>query len=372
MSFRLELRDTSFAVIDVLDNEYQSLTWSYSRIGGCGEFSFKLPRKIFEQKSITGEQNVRIYYRNPATNAYDLWYQGLISNKTPNIRGNSESIGIDGHGYQAQLDRVYLNNITYTGQEVSVIVKNILDNYVVPNTNISYSAPNIEATSVTLDSIQFNDTAQSALAKLADIVGTREWGVDENRSLFFKARSSTVGLYFPLGFNITDFNENQDFSEIINRLIIQGAQSGGTYFTAGPYENLPSQLKYNIRTKVIQNSSISTVGVAQQYATAVFAEFSDVTRKSNFNLVNFTAQLEATSPMPLLNIIKQQVRYGQKKYGTFLYSGSVDRTINRINYSVSDNNVLKISLDSGSLRPTVAEKLAELEYNMEQQRSASL
>jgi hypothetical protein len=357
-------------MVEILDKEYMDLSWDYSRIGGCGGFSFRLPRKIFEERAISGAYNVRIYYRNPSTNTYDLWYQGLIENKIPNIRGNSEDIQISGHGYQAQLSNVYVSQ-TYTAQEASVIVKNILDNYVTPYTSISYDIGDLEATSFTFDTLEFNTDALSALQTIADTVGTREWGVDKNRKFFFKSRSSTVGLRYVIGKNITNYSENQDFKEIINRVIVQGAQVGGTYFTA-TYNDTPSQLKYGLRAKPKQNSSIVSSTVAEQFADSIFAEFNEAVIKSNFELVGIEAQIEATNPIPLVNILVKQDKYGEKKFGEGIYSGLVNISVNRVSYSVTNNNSLNIGIDLGKIRPAVSEAIAQLEYQLEQQRSAAL
>ncbi len=369
MKFRLEIRDRNFVTKDILEDEALDLNWAYSRIGGCGEFSFRLPRKRFGERAITGEYNVRIY--NRSSTGYNLWYQGLVENKIPNVRGNTEDIEISGHGYVAQLSRIYINNVTYTSTEVSVIVKSILDNYVTPYTNISYSVSDLVATSFTIDSIQFNDTVLDAIQKLADIVGTREWGVDANRNFFFKARSSTI-LRFLSGINITNFQDNQDFTQIVNQIYIQGAQAGGTYYTAGPYNDLSSQSKYNLRTEIIQNSSVSTSSVALQLATAELADKSEVSKRASCDLINFNAQLESTIPVPLFTEVSRNILYGQKKYGTFLYSGLVTRVVNRINYSLTNNNSLNISLDLGQLRPSLAEDIKQLEYQLSQATSAAL
>jgi hypothetical protein len=368
--FRVELRDKEFNLLEILDNEFMDLSWSYSRIGGCGEFSFKLPRKLYEEKSISGDFNIRIYKRNDLTKAFDLWYQGLIENKTPNISGNSENINVSGHGYCVQLPRLYINK-TYTSQEVSVIVKDILDTYIVPYTNITYTASDIENTSFTPTKLEFNTDVQGAIETCADIVGSREWGVDKDRKFFFKAKSSSLGFNFPLGGNITNFNEDLNFKEIINKIVVQGAQTGGTYYTQ-TYNDTTSQLKYNIRTKVLQNSSITTDDVASQFANSTFAEFNDVVRKASCSLVGYEARLEATVPIPLVTILAKEIYYGEKYYGTFLYSGRVNRSLNRINYSLSNNNALKISLDLNQLKPTIAEEISQLAYNLEQQRNASL
>lgn len=367
--YRIELRDTDFNLLEVLDKEFLDLSWSYSRIGGCGEFNFKLPRKLYEEKSISGDFNIRIYRRAGIGN-FDLRYQGLVENKYPSIRGNSESIEVAGHGYSAQLSRIYINE-TYTSQEISVIVKDILDTYVVPNTDIAYSAGDVPATSFTPDKFDFNTDVASALQTLADTVGNIEWGVDHDRNFFFKPRSSDVGFRYHRENNIINYSEDLSFKDIINRLIVQGAEAGGTYYTK-QFDDTISQMKYNIRTKVIQNSSISTDAVATQYATAVFAEYDDVSRKATCELINVESFIEGTLPMPLVEIIMKDITYGTRKYGEFLYSGLVDRQINRVNYNYNNKGILKIGLELGQLRPTIAEELAQLDYKLEQIRSANL
>jgi hypothetical protein len=372
MKFRVEIRDTSFTTQYILDNEYYDLSWSYSAKGGCGEFSFYLPRKLFEERAISGEYNVRIYFRDPSTDSFVLRYQGLIENKLPSVQGLTEKIQITGHGYYTQLGRVYINNITYTSTEISAIVTNILDNYIVPNTNISYSASNIQNTGITLSSIQFNEYADTALQKLADIAGNVEYGVDMNRNFYFKTQSTSVGFNFPVGFKIQNYDENQDFKSIINRVYVQGAQAGGTYAFFGPYDHAGSQLKYNLRVKVQQNSSISDSTVASQYATSILNEFYDASIRAGFDLMNYSTQIEATTPIPLLNIFIKQDKYAEKRFGEGLYSGLVNFDINRINYNLSNNSGLKTSIDLGKPRPKISETFSAVLYELDQVRSATL
>lgn len=372
MKFIVEIRDTSFNIRHRVEKEATDLMWSYSRIGGCGEFSFTIPRKLFQERAISGEYNVRIYSREDSADSYSLRYQGLIENKIPSVRGGSETVPVSGHGYYIQLKRVYLNNVTYTGQEVSAIVTDILDNYVVNDTDITYSASDIENTGVTLSSIQFNEYADSALEKLAEIVGNREFGVDKNRAFFFKEKSDTVGFRFPLGYKVLNYSQNQDFKQIVNRVFIQGAQVGGTYHFFGPYDDMGSQAKYNLRVSVKQNSSITSSSVASQFATSTLSEFKDASIRANFDLVDYAIELESTNPTPLINILTKQDKYGQKKFGQGIYCGLIDFSINRINYYLSNNNTLKVNADIGRPRPSISESLGQIEYTLEQQRSASL
>ena len=117
MKIRVVVSDRNFVVKEILDNEFYDLSWGYAPVGGCGEFTFKLPRKRFAEKAISGDYNVKVYHRNTSTNVFDLWYQGLIENKIPTVQGLTENIEFSGHGYQVQLGRIYINNVTYTSME---------------------------------------------------------------------------------------------------------------------------------------------------------------------------------------------------------------------------------------------------------------
>lgn len=373
IEFRVELRDRQFNILELLDSQMDSLTFDYSRIGGCGDFDFNLPRSYCDEKFISGGFNLRIYVWNDSTQVFDLWYQGYVQEKIPTVESGKEYVRVIGHGYQAQLSNIQMSNVTYTSQEISVIVKNILDTYIVPNTDIVYDIGDLVSTGFTIDSINFSTDCGSALTTLADIAGTREWGVDRNRKFFFKARATTPGLYFSLGQEVVNFSENQDFKSIINRVIIQGGDLGGGVAYSKTFNDTQSQLKYGIISQIIQNSSITTDAVAQQLATATFLDYDDVIRKATCDVVNRKEQFEATIPIPLVVMIADSaILYGQQRYGTFLYSGLVNRQINRITYKIDSNSALETTLELGNLLPDDADYVSRLQYQVEQLRIATL
>lgn len=377
MIVKVELRDKSFNLLEILDNEFINLSWEWSRIGGCGSFSFDLPRQYCNEKFISGDFNIRIYQRNESTKAYDLKFQGIVENKAPNVRGVDETIQVQGHGYQAQLARIQLTDLTYSSQEASVIIKNLLDNYIVPYTDIVYDLGDLTATSFTFDSITFNTDALSAIQTIADTVGTREWGVDKDRSFFFKQRSSTVGLYFALGDKVTSFTSDDSFKDIVNRVIVQGGDIAGVPFmpdaTGSAYNDTSSQTKYGRHDQVYQNSSIVTDAVAEQFAQSILLEKNDVIRRARCELVNYDTFIEDTLPIPLFELIARGTLYGEKLYGTFLYSGRISYQVNRISYKLQSNDgAFVTNLELGQLRPDISETISQLSYQLEQLRSASL
>lgn len=373
MIYRVEIRDKSFNLLEILEDEILSLSWDYSRIGGCGSFRFTLPREYCDEKHISGDFNIRIYIRNSATKAYDLWYQGFVENKIPKVVGQKETVEVSGHGYFAQLDRYYVSG-SYASQEISVAVKSILDNYVTTPSDISYDAPDIVATTYSISStgLNFNTNARNALQTLADLAGTREWGVDKDRKFFFKARSSTAGFRFPLGGpQVRNFTSDQSFQTIVNRVIVQGAEVGGTPFTR-TVNDASSQTKYGRRDKVYINSAVLNNDDADQLGNSILAEFSEVTRRSRCDLVNYETRVEATIPIPLFVLQQVGTTYGTKLYGTFLYAGHIQRQVNRIQYRIDKNNILIVSLTLGQLKPHISEEIKRIEHELEQLRSDSL
>lgn len=372
VEFKVVLSDRTFNILELPDNQIEMLDFEFAVKGGCGGFSFTLPRNYCDEKYISGGFNIKIYIRNDSTKAYDLWYQGLVEEKTPKVNKIKETIDVVGHGYQAQLANIQLLNVSYTSQEISVIIKGLLTNYILANTDITYDNSDIDATSFTVDSIKFNGTVQDAIKTLGDLAGAYVWGVDKDRKFYFKAKSTLPGFYGILGKNITSFTENQSFREIVNRIIVQGGDIAGTPYTA-TYNDTSSQLKFGRRDKVVQNSAVTTASVSSQLATSLFTQYSDVIRKASCEFIGQKERIEATIPIPLF-VLKSTpaVTYGTKKYGTFLYSGIVNREITRISYSIDNLKALRIGLDLGFYMPSEAENFKQITYNLEQVRTSGL
>jgi hypothetical protein len=238
-----------------------------------------------------------------------------------------------------------------------------MDTYVTPNTNITKGT--ISATGFTADTLEFNTDALTALQTCADLVGTREWGVDSSRNFTFQARSSTVGFRFPIGNKkITNWSTDSSSKDIINRVIVTGGDVSGTIFTR-IVDQSKSQAKWGRRDKAIKNSAIVTNSVADQFADATFAEFKDVVRRARLEIID-EQQIEATIPLGLVQVIGKADTYGTVKYGEILYQGIPKYEINNVRYSISPDTTLKIQIGLGKQRPDLAESLSQVEYKIDQ------
>jgi hypothetical protein len=363
MDYKLVISDRSFNVIEEIQDIASDISWSYNRIGGCGGFAFEVPIRYCEETFLGGNFNVKIYRKNPVDKEYDLWYQGRIENKSHGVQGVEEKIKITGNGYQSQLKDIYVSK-TYSSSEASVIVKNVLDTFIVPNTNISYSAGDISSTSFTFDTLDANKDGLDVMQTISDVIGSREWGVDKDRNFFFKARSSSIGFRFPLDSKVLKWTNDTSSNEIINRVVVIGGDVAGTTFTRTVNDS-SSQKKWGRRDKVVQNSSIVTNEVADQFGAAIFADLNDISRRASLEVLD-EQLIETTIPIPLVNVVSKTVTWGTKKWGTFLYGGRIAYQINRINYKIDDLGNMIIALELGRLRPNITEDLTQLEYRIDQ------
>ncbi len=364
--YRVELRDESFNILAMLENEAIGLRWDYNRIGGCGAFSFTLPRRFNDQGNLGGDFDVRIYKRT-GSGTHALWFSGFIEDRSP-LFSEPENISISGYGYIAQLNRVIVDK-TYTSNEISIIVKDILDTFVTPNTDITYDAGDIVATSFTADSLVFKTTAMNAMKTLAELAGTREWGVGSDRKFFFKTRSTSVGFYKHRGKDVRQFSNIDSFRDIVNKLYIEGGDVAGTKFTR-TVEDTSSQTKFGLREQIIQNSAIITNDVADQYGGAILVEKADLSRRGKIIIVNDKERTEDTVPLGLFVFKEEGVRYGEELYGTFLYSGDVEYQINKISYKIEQDATITKTLSLGQLRPELSEELEKLKLEIENLRAA--
>lgn len=363
MIFKIIISDREFNIVDEIQDISSGLRWDYNRVGGCGTFSLKLPERFCESTLFGSNYNVVIKRKNPTTKAYDTWYQGRIENRVNSVNGTVENLSITGTGYQSQLKDILVSR-DYSSTEASLIVKDILDNDVVGNTDITYNGGDLEATSFTPDTFEAKGSALDVFQKLSDIVGSREWGVDANRKFYFKARSTTIGFKYFFGHKVQSYKVDNSSQDIINRVVIVGGDVSGSPYTS-THNDLNSQAKFGIRAVRKQNSGIVTSAVATQYADSLFSEFSDAIRRATLKVTD-EVQIESTIPIPLLFVQSREILWNELNWDDFLWAGQDGYQINRVQYSLDDNGTLNINFDLGRLRPDISEDLNQIEYQINQ------
>lgn len=365
--FALEIRNRNFDLFKVVTKFQKGLSWNWDLVGGCGQCSLDLGREHDFLNGIGPDFDLQIWLEG-----FGLVYRGYLEMNRPVIQ-TPDTIKLSFVGYSGQLSRVRVNK-TYNYQEISVIVKDILDTYVVPETKITYDETDIELTTFTPDVIEFDTMAPSALKTLADIAGNVEWGVDRNRKFFFKQKSREVRHRVRISKDVDKYDYIDDYAGITNRIHVKGGTVAGAKFE-DTVNNEESQTAYGIRSRIASNSAIITSAVAQRWGSGLLASEARIQRRATILLVKNEAFFEQTVPVGRIVVIDppiiQAKKYGDPDaiYGSFRYGQQPDYEISSIKYSLADEGT-SVNINAGFARPNLTEEIKRLEYEIEQLRNA--
>lgn len=359
------------------------LEWKYDRQGGCGNAVIILPSS--EATGLTGEHEVHIVERTGvfSANRYGtgklygaghkygissgekVWYVGFVNFiKMIDTEDNIKQILCS--GFRDKLRRVIINQ-TFSSKEISTIVNTIMAT-VTTETNVGSGT--IEATGFTADSLEFdNESADKVIQKLVELAGNYEWGVDRNKELYFVAKKQTIEHRFFKGVNVI-FHENEDdFESIINSILVVGGDVAGTPFSE-TVENSTSIAKFDRRKRVVQNSSITTSSVANQLADSIMATAANPERRGKIAVNPHNRLIETSVPLGKLAVVDGDVLsvYGTGiLYGTIKYGDAFGYQIESIAYSL-EGKELSCEIDLGNPLSSLTDKIAQIEYTIDQQR----
>lgn len=366
--YSIELRNTSFQLIKLITKEVKKLTWEFDNIGGCGRSTLTLPVDSNTLDDFMApDVDLQIRLPNETDTGANVVYRGYAESHKPRT-GKPDSISIEFFGYVGQLKRVRVNK-TYTNEDVNDIIKDILNTFVVPDTNITFNESDISAPNFLVDTITFDTLADSAIRTIAELAGAVVWGVDVNRNFYFKTRIDIVNHYVRFPKDIDKYDAINDYSQIINRLIIKG----GNDFEE-TVNNTESQAFYGLRTLITSNSSITTSSVAQQYGSTILLSKAVINVRSNVKLIDNRKFFEESIPLGKINLLDKTVaqakRYNDDDaiYGNFIYGGQPSFFINKIKYQLAGSGT-NVTMNLGLIRPDISNDIKRLNFEIEQLRN---
>jgi hypothetical protein len=368
---RVELRNNKGVLLTYIDNLISSLNWEWNRLGGCGECEMKLKTNWdgVLAGSLAEDAEIRIYLRNRTSCDNELWYSGFIDNVVPELTGQTEFINLFCLGYVHQLKRVMVQNKSYSSMEISAIAKNIVENYIVPEDSISVQSttPYYEQTDFTADSLYFNESVFDSISKLSDIAGKREWGVNADKKFYFLRRDDTIKHYYFLGEDIIKYRPQKDFGNIITRIYLEGKDYAGIFTVSN---------KITLREEIVQNSSIITQSVGQQFARMYLKEKGKASQSFSLDLAEKHDRIEGTLPLGKAAINTKMGITELYDVATNLYDkglkydgGTESYHINKIKYTLGDDG-LNMNITLGQGIPNISEELSRLESMIENERNA--
>jgi len=295
---------------------------------GCGAFTIVLDDEPDFNISYRTRVDIHPYFDEQP------WFTGFIQSipKT----GERRPFEYSGFGFYEQLDWVTVTK-SYQSQEISLIIKDIIQNYVAPNTQIIYNESKIESTSYTVNSIDFDHTlAKDAVQTLTDMAGSYEFGVDNSREFYFRAVDTETHYFYWVGKHYQDIEIEEDPLSVRNRLYIKigEIQSEGSNII-GYVEDGSSISQYGLREEVVTVPEILNSDDAVQWANLILQEKKDPKVIARLKNIFLDATKEKIEP-------KGKVR-------VTVYDGTeYNLQIKRASYSISAEGILA-ELELGSL-----------------------
>ena len=358
-SVRIEIRDNNGVLKTYVDNIVTAASWEWNRIGGCGVANITIRDSYDAVSSAFGEDYEARIYLPDSNNIPILWYSGYIDRISPRVEGGQESVGISLLGYVNYIKRAIVKDKNYYGMELSLIAKDIIDTYVVPVSAITSTAADYSDINFTADDLYFNESAYACLAKLAAISGKVEWGVRADKSFFFKLRNDGITRYFHIKENFSSFSPMRDYGQIITGIYLEGGEGYKAKFQVTN--------KVSTREEIVNNSSIITQSVGQQFARSYLKEKGAINRSYSGTIPNFTGQVEGTIPIGKA-AINMRIGITDKYDSGILYNsgkkydgGTESFQIERVVYTLKDYGIAA-QLSFGSVAQNISDELGRLEY----------
>ncbi len=232
---------------------------------GCGAFAFT----VDDIPSFTPVDRTRVNIHP----YFDIepWFTGFVQ-KVPDP-GAARPLEYSGFGFFAQLNWVTVTQ-SYGPQDIALIVADIVENIVAVNTQVRYNSAKIETTGyVTSGTIDFDHVfAQSAIQSLAEIAQDFEYGVDDQREFYFRARSSGVMNWFWKGKHFQDLAITADPMGIRNKLYVKGGTVTGGSNYLPPVSDAASIAEHGLREDIITAPELLDTADATRWAEYVLSQ----------------------------------------------------------------------------------------------------
>lgn len=348
---------------------------------GCSDCSLYFSDYV----AISKTDRVKIFiFDNPYP-----FYTGVI--RYLPVKGSKKTTFVyKGAGYSDYFERISIQAKTFSSVTIGAAVKDIIDNYLYPNSpiNKSYTGIDADLDGITLTNLEFKyaqvDEVLSKLKEIADSTGDEYLvGVDQSGDFFFRKRQDAVQAVLTVGkygrYGIASYIP-EDQEETVSRIYV--LRSDGTlYGTFGSVENI------DIREEKITAPEGMDDADIELWAQGVLKQKEQNKRQSTIEwkiaefsplLLTADGQLRIISNQPptVGDITATGSAYGSGLYGSGLYGGNlysgydIDDTlaIKDVRYILNaGKNIRQIQL--GSLPIEIDRDMVSLDKNIKSLRA---
>ncbi len=385
-NYNVELRDKDGNLRQYLTPFVSGLAWEWRRIGGCGRATITV-KQGYRKIEYGADDDIQIRIKSGATSK--LVYRGWIAKIVPSLSTNQQ-VKLEVRGYFDKLIRIIVHDDgedkIYTDQNIIDIVTNIVDTYVVANSNITKGT--IDAGGFSPDVITFKTNVKNALKTLANLEGNVEYGVDENKQFFWTSQNDNIVRKFFIGNNVSVFERRINWDSLMNKIYFEGGKlaNGEKYLKTA--EAADSQKSYYTAESIVSNSSIKTGSVADQYTGYILKDRSSPQLEMRVSIVNTDLRLEDNVPIGRVAVTDPDYDTSINIWGTAgnggsdliwgrrasggsngIWGGTFSDQIDRIKYTLSNTiGRFNIAISFGGTISESSSKIKQIESILESER----
>lgn len=332
---------------------------------GCGDCTLVFNR-LPSTDELTYMQRIDIHLFGDT----QPWYSGYILER-PIPGTTATSFTFKAYGYYNKLDYIYLFE-TYENKDVGEIVRDIARK-VETAQGLVYNETKIPDVGYAPTKIVFDGvTAADALATLTDFALDYVYGVDAERSIYFKPRDTTVNeqARLTVGKHVQSYTPSWDASKIVNWARVKGGNvddQGEQWLCT--VEDTASQATYGLRQEVWDLPSAYEVEDAQRWAQNQIDKYKNPTKSAKVKNVS----LEYKYPDGTFNV-RHMSTDGMAEIRA-IDGSTEDYPITKISYTISSDAGIKADLDLGEPVFSVDKYLLEIERkaaDLEQSQQTAL
>ncbi len=266
---------TAFFGSGIEKNPLNKVTFEISATG-CGncELTFKV---LPSPSELNYMQRIDIHLFGDAV----PWYSGYIITRP--IEGTTETeYKFTAHGYYNRLETLVLFE-TYENMDVGEIVRDIALK-AEKNHGLVYNATKVADVGYTVTKLVFDGvTAKEALSTLSDFAIDYVYGVDEYRSLYFRAREQSINeqARLTVGKHVNKYVPSWNTEKIYNWARVKGGNiddEGEQWLCV--VQNSDSIAKYGKRDKVLTLPSAYEVADAKRWGENQIAQYKEPIRSA--------------------------------------------------------------------------------------------
>ena len=190
-------RPANEKVVQILKDDVTAMSFSYERYGGCAAAQITLKRDLNSYGLIGPWYLLEIYTTDRNQQSRSVRWTGFVEPLISKL--GEQTVSINARGLRDWLGNIVVPQQTYEFySDVSGIVTDIVDTFVVPGSKIQHTAELglIQNVNIPVENLSLNTTVLQALTHLSLIGGNAEWGVRADREFYFLPRIESAQHYF--------------------------------------------------------------------------------------------------------------------------------------------------------------------------------